>query len=172
MVLFSYVLAFVLSIGVILLSAAYAYKHYAKTNEMCGMMIGMAYGTAAGFATGTLLVLPTGNYVMGMIGGTAVGLLVGIPMGRWGGALGRMEGVMAGIMGGQMGAMAGLMVRPFDLNLFMLYYFAVLIVLMGEMGYVIYKTAKVGFPMKGAVAFGLASAAALALPLFMNFSVF
>ncbi len=172
MVLYAYVLAFVLSLALILVSAAYAYKHYAKTNEMCCMMIGMAYGTAAGFAAGTLLVLPTGNYVMGMFGGTLVGLLVGLPMGRWGGSLGRMEGVMAGIMGGQMGAMTGLMVRPFDLNLFMVYYFAVLVMLMGEMAYVIYKSAKLEFPTRGAVAFGLATALALALPFFMNFSVY
>lgn len=172
MVFYSYVAAFVLSLGLILLSAWYAYKHYAKTNEMCGMMIGMAYGTAAGLAAGTLLVLPTGNYILGMFGGTLVGLLVGIPMGRWGGSLGRMEGVMAGIMGGQMGAMAGLMVRPFDLNLFMIYYFAMLVVLMGEMAYVIYKSAKLEFPMRGAIVFGLASAVALALPFFMNFAVY
>lgn len=172
MAVFAYVAAFVLSLALILFSAWYSYRHYAKTNEMCCMMIGMAYGTAAGFAAGTLLVLPTGNYILGMFGGTAVGLLIGIPLGRWGGALGRMEGVMAGVMGGQMGAMAGLMVRPFDLNLFMLYYFAVLVLLMAEMAYVIYKSAKLHFPLKGAALFGMVSALALALPFLTSFAVF
>ncbi|MBI4361335.1 hypothetical protein HY572_06210 [Candidatus Micrarchaeota archaeon] len=169
---YSYVAAFGFSLAIILLSAAYAYKHYAKTSEMCCMMVGMAYGTVAGFAAGTLLVLPTGDYVLGMMGGTALGLLVGVPMGRWGGALGRMEGVMAGVMGGQMGAMVGLMVRPFDVTLFMAYYFAMLALLMGEMAYVMYKSAKVSFPKRGAALFALISLVALALPFFLDFSVF
>lgn len=172
MSIFSYAVAFAASLVLILLSAAYAYRHYAKTSEMCCMMVGMAYGTVAGFAAGTLWVLPTGDYVAGMVAGTAIGLLVGVPMGRWGGALGRMEGVMAGVMGGQMGAMVGLMVRPFNVDLFMLYYFAVMSLLMGEMAYVMYKSAKVGFPKRGAAVFALASVAAMTLPFILDFSVF
>lgn len=172
MALLSYSFAFLLSLALILVSAYFAYRHYRTTTEMCCMMIGMAYGTAAGFASGTLLVLPNGDYLLGMIGGTAVGLAVGIPMGRWGGALGRMEGVMAGIMGGMMGAMTGLMVRPFDLQLFMLYFFIVVIVLMGEMGYVIYKQAKPAFPTGLVLFFALLSLASLAAPFLMDFSVF
>lgn len=85
---------------------------------MHGMMIGMTMGMLSGLVTATLFLIPTGNFLYGVIIGTIVGLLFGIPFGKLGGHLGIMEGIMAGPMGGMMGAMLGQMVRPFSIEIF------------------------------------------------------
>ena len=114
----SYVVIYVLSIIILLSVSAYVYKLRKKVDEMHGMMIGMTFGMVAGLVTATLYLIPTGNFLYGVIFGSTVGLLFGIPFGKLGGHLGIMEGVVAGPMGGMMGAMLGQMIRPFDINVF------------------------------------------------------
>lgn len=112
----SYIVIFTLAIEVLLAVAIYAYKRRDAIDEMHGMMIGMTLGMFSGLVTATLFLIPTGNFLNGVIIGSLVGLAFGIPLGRLGGHLGVIEGVMAGPMGGMMGAMLGLMIRPFSVT--------------------------------------------------------
>ena len=136
---FPWVFAFLTAGAMVLLSLYYVYGRKEKLSEMCCMMAGMSYGTLPGLVVGVMYALPTGDYLVATIIGTIVGLIVGMPMGRVGGALGRMEGVMAGFMGGTMGAMLGFMMRFTNLQLFMLFFFAVVGLMSFEMAYVAYK---------------------------------
>lgn len=96
----------------------YVYRLRKMIDEMHGMMIGMTFGIITGLVTATLFLIPTGNFLFGVILGSLVGLLFGIPFGKLGGHLGIMEGTIAGPMGGMMGAMLGQMIRPFDIEIF------------------------------------------------------
>jgi len=123
---------YVLSILVLLGTAHFVYKKRKTIDEMHGMMIGMTFGMLSGLLSATLFLIPTGNFLIGVMIGTFVGLLFGIFFGKLGGHLGIMEGIMAGPMGGMMGAMLGQMVRPFSIQLFMPFFiFVFLITLIG-----------------------------------------
>ncbi len=143
----------------------YVYRHRDSLNEMGQMMAGMVFGTVPGFAVGVIYAASTGDYLVATIAGTVVGLALGVPFGKLGGDLGRMEGVMAGPMGGMMGAMLGFMARPFDLRILMAFTFFVVAVIMGEMGYLVYKSMGRHTP-KGALYF-----AAFAIVTLFVFSV-
>jgi len=119
--------------------AYYAFISRDKLSEMCCMMSGMTYGMIAGFFIGAIVGLATSDFMIGMITGTVAGIVFGIPVGRLGGPLGRMEGVMAGPMGGIMGGMTGVMVRFFDVSLFMPFLVIVVIFVVWEMTMVIKK---------------------------------
>ncbi len=114
----SYWIVYILYIAVMLVVSVHVYKVRKKIDEMHGMMIGMTFGLIGGLITATLFLIPTGNFLYGVIIGSIVGLLFGVPFGKLGGHLGIMEGTIAGPMGGMMGAMLGQMVRPFDIEVF------------------------------------------------------
>ncbi|MBI4146221.1 cupredoxin domain-containing protein [Candidatus Woesearchaeota archaeon] len=114
----SFALLFVAYLILLVSAAAYMLPRRKWIDEMHGMMVGMTFGMIAGLVTATLHVLPTGDFLWGVIGGSLVGLLFGLPLGRLGGHLGVMEGVIAGPMGGMMGAMLGQMMRPFNADIF------------------------------------------------------
>ncbi|MBI2547920.1 cupredoxin domain-containing protein [Candidatus Woesearchaeota archaeon] len=114
----SYLMMYVLYFAVIIIVSVYVYKSRKIIDEMHGMMIGMTLGMLTGLITATLFLIPTGNFLYGVIIGSIVGLLFGIPFGKLGGHLGIMEGIIAGPMGGMMGAMLGQMVRPFSIEIF------------------------------------------------------
>ena len=137
------------------------------------MMVGMTLGMTAGLLTATLLVIPTGNFLLGVILGSLVGLLFGIPLGRLGGHLGIMEGIMAGPMGGMMGAMLGQMIRPFDLTLFVPFFTAIILLSVIGMSYSIRcgccKTKKT--PNTFVIAWTIGAAIILALSLTLNFTL-
>ncbi len=118
----------------------FAFVSREKMSEMCCMMSGMTYGMISGFFIGAISGLATGDFMIGMIAGTVAGIVFGIPVGRLGGSLGRMEGVMAGPMGGIMGGMTGVMVRFFDVGLFMPFLVIVVIFVVWEMTMVIRKS--------------------------------
>lgn len=126
-------LALLLSSGIIWWAAAFAYGNREKMSEMHCMMNGMAFGMMASFAIGALVALPKGDFMLGIIAGTAAGLLAGIPVAEAGGRLARMEGVMAAPMGGSMGAMLGVMIRFYDVQMFMQFFFVTLVFIMYEM---------------------------------------
>lgn len=126
----SYIVIFTLAIEVLLAVAIYAYKRRGAIDEMHGMMIGMTLGMFSGLVTATLFLIPTGNFLNGVIIGSLVGLAFGMPLGRLGGHLGVMEGVMAGPMGGMMGAMLGLMIRPFSIEVFIPFFIFILLLTM------------------------------------------
>ncbi len=113
-----YIIIFTLSIEVLIFVAIYAYKRRELLDEMHGMMVGMTLGMVSGLISATLYLIPTGNFLNGVIIGSIVGLLFGMPLGKLGGHLGIMEGVVAGPMGGMMGAMLGQMIRPFSIEVF------------------------------------------------------
>ncbi|HLC65673.1 MAG TPA: cupredoxin domain-containing protein [Candidatus Nanoarchaeia archaeon] len=115
----SYIAIYALSLSILTATAFYIHKLRSKLDEMHGMMVGMTLGMLAGLITSTLFLIPTGNFLWGVMIGSFVGLLFGIPFGHLGGHLGIMEGVVAGPMGGMMGAMLGQMVRPFSIEIFM-----------------------------------------------------
>ena len=125
-------IATLLSLAILVPAAYFAYKNSKKMSEMNCMMNGMTFGMMASFAIGTLIALPTGDFVLGIIAGTIAGLLFGIPISMAGGHLSRMEGIMASPMGGSMGAMLGVMIRFYNIQLFMQFFFVVLVFIMYE----------------------------------------
>jgi heme/copper-type cytochrome/quinol oxidase subunit 2 len=132
MVVSSFAILFGALALVLACTAAYIYRSRHKVDEMHGMMAGMAMGMLAGLIVATLYTLPTGDFLWGVILGSAAGLIVGVPAGKLGNHLGILEGVMAGPMGGMMGAMLGQMARPFNLEIFMPFFaFIILISLLG-----------------------------------------
>ena len=120
--------------------AWYVYQNRQKLQCLHCMMVGMVFGGVTGLVVGTLYALETGSFVWSMIAGSVAGLVVGVPLGLLGGHMGRMEALMAAPMGGFMGGMLGMMVRPYDVNLFISFFTAVIGVMMAEMGYVVFKT--------------------------------
>ena len=126
-----FLIAALLSVGILVPAAYFAYKNSKNMSEMHGMMNGMAFSMMASFAVGTLIALSTGDFVLGIIAGTISGLLLGIPIASKG--LARMEGMMAAPMGGSMGAMLGVMIRFYNVQLFMQFFFVVLVFIMYEM---------------------------------------
>ena len=139
--------------------------------EMTSMMIGMTYGTIASLVAGTLVGLYTGDFVWAMIIGTIVGIVVGAPLGELGGSLGRMEGIMAGPMGGMMGAMLGVMARPYDIELFMVFFYALLLLVVFEITNVVYKKIGKQLDVNHVINTSVASLVILAIIYFLNFSV-
>ena len=130
------------SLVLISLAAAYAYLQSRKLNEMCCMMNGMAFGMIPSFYLGTLFALSTGDFVLGAIVGTFIGLVLGIPLGRAGGNLGRLEGVMASPMGALMGSMTGIMIKAYNVQLFMQFFFVLLVFLLYEVTRMNYHAAE------------------------------
>ncbi len=129
---------FLLLFAILIGTAVYISKRRKQLDEMHGMMVGMTMGTLAGMITATMYLIPTGNFLYGVMMGSIVGLLFGIPFGKYGGHLGIMEGVIAGPMGGMMGAMLGQMMRPFSVDIFMPFFsFIILIILLG-LSYAVY----------------------------------
>jgi heme/copper-type cytochrome/quinol oxidase subunit 2 len=128
----SFIIIFSLAALVLIGVASYIWPRRKMVDEMHGMMVGMTLGMVAGLLTATLYLIPTGNFLWGVIIGSVVGLAFGIPFGRLGGHLGLMEGIVAGPMGGMMGAMLGQMIRPFSIEIFMPFFiFIFLITLLG-----------------------------------------
>lgn len=128
----SYIIIYALYVIVLAVVSVYVYKLRKMIDEMHGMMIGMTFGMFTGLITATLFLIPTGNFLYGVIIGSIVGLLFGILFGKLGGHLGIMEGTIAGPMGGMMGAMLGQMVRPFSIELFIPFFtFVFLITMIG-----------------------------------------
>ena len=132
----------VFTVLLLIWSAYYTLANKEHLSEMCCMMSGMAFGMVGGFFIGTLTGLATGDFVIGMISGTVAGVIFGIPIGKMGGPLGRMEGVMAGPMGGIMGGMTGVMVRFYNVELFMPFFALVVIFTTWEMTRVIHGHSK------------------------------
>ncbi len=132
------------AVGLVALGAAgwYTYSKREKLNEMCCMMIGMFFGGVPAMAFGAIYSLQTGDYVWSIIIATAIGYAAGVAFGRLGGPLGRMEGVMAAPMGGFMGGMLGFMARPFDTQLFAMFFMLVMLALFAEMAWVVHKLGK------------------------------
>lgn len=126
----SYWLMYVLYSLVILAVSFYVYKKRKFVDEMHGMMVGMTFGMFAGLVTATLFLIPTGNFLYGVILGSIIGIIFGILFGKLGGHLGIMEGIVAGPMGGMMGAMLGQMIRPFDIDVFMPFFSFIFIITM------------------------------------------
>src|SRR3989344_944617 len=118
-------------------AGAYIFRNRKGIDCMHGMMVGMSMGILAGLVTATLFLIPTGNFLWGVIIGSIVGLAAGIPFGKLGGHLGVMEGIMAGPMGGMMGGMLGQMVRPFSIETFMPFFVAVVLLTLGGTIYVV-----------------------------------
>lgn len=128
--LFSYIIIYILTLAIQVAVAIYVYRLRKKIDEMHGMMIGMAFGMMAGLTTATLFLIPTGNFLYGVIIGSIVGILFGVPFGKLGGHLGIVEGVFAGPMGGMMGAMLGQMIRPFNIDIFIPFFMFIFLITM------------------------------------------
>lgn len=128
-----YPIALILSTLFILWGAFYFYKSHKELDEMCCMMNNMAFSMIASFVIGSIVALPTGDFMLGIIVGTIVGLVLGVLLGELGGHLTRMEGIMAAPMGGTMGAMLGVMIRFYNVQMFMQYLLIILLIIVAEM---------------------------------------
>jgi heme/copper-type cytochrome/quinol oxidase subunit 2 len=117
----------VLGFGLALIGVAawFTYQNRKLLNEMCVMMSGMTFGMIPGFFLGAMFGLASGDFLIGSVVGVLAGTAIGVPMGQVGGTLARMEGVMAGPMGGIMGGMTGVMMRFYDVHLFVPFLVAV-----------------------------------------------
>lgn len=125
---------------------AYSLSKRKHVDEMHGMMAGMTLGMTSGLLLATILVIPTGNFLWGVILGSLIGLLIGVPAGTLGGHLGVAEGIMAGPMGGMMGAMLGQMMRPYDIEIFMPFFTAIIILSLIATSYVMHRGCCQGKP--------------------------
>lgn len=134
----SYIAMFLLALAVLIGVFIYVLRLRHKIDEMHGMMVGMTFGMIAGLVTATLYLIPTGNFLVGVIIGSIVGLIFGAPLGKLGNHLGIMEGIVAGPMGGMMGAMLGQMVRPFSIEVFMPFFIAIVLLTMISISYTIH----------------------------------
>jgi heme/copper-type cytochrome/quinol oxidase subunit 2 len=134
----------VLALGAALIAAGawFTYQNRKSLNEMCCMMSGMTFGMIPGFYLGALFGLSTGDFFTGAVVGAVAGTLIGIPMGQIGGNLARMEGVMAGPMGGLMGGMTGVMMRFYNVDLFVPFLVAIVGFVMFEMTRLVWKSAE------------------------------
>ncbi len=132
-----YLIIYLLFLAIMIAVSIYVYKQRRNIDEMHGMMIGMTFGMIAGLITATLYLIPTGNFLYGVIMGSIIGLIFGIPFGKLGGHLGIMEGVIAGPMGGMMGAMLGQMIRPFDIDIFIPFFTFIFIITMTGIAYAV-----------------------------------
>jgi hypothetical protein len=130
--------ALIIAIAALAITGLIIYRLLKKGDEMLAMMAGMTIGMLSGVAAGTFILLPTGNFLAGVMIGSIVGILFGVPIGRFGGFMGIMEGLMAGWMGGMMGAMLGQMMRPFNLNIFMPFFFILFFITIAGLIYLVY----------------------------------
>lgn len=172
----SYTVIYILSLAVLIATAFYIHKLRSKLDEMHGMMVGMTLGMLAGLVTSTLFLIPTGNFLWGVMIGSFIGLLFGMPLGHLGGHLGIMEGVVAGPMGGMMGAMLGQMVRPFSIEIFIPFFMFIFLITAIGISYTVHckanfseeeqKPAKIPkkFALIWAAAFIILLLASVALP--------
>jgi len=133
----SYLILYTLYITLMLAVSIKVYTNREKLDEMHGMMVGMTFGMISGLVTATLFLIPTGNFLYGVIVGSIVGLIFGVPFGKLGGHLGVMEGAIAGPMGGMMGAMLGQMIRPFDIEVFIPFFSFIFLVIMFGITYAV-----------------------------------
>ena len=139
--------ALIIAIAALAITGLVIYRLLKKGDEMLGMMAGMTMGMLSGVAVGTFILLPTGNFLAGVMIGSIVGILFGAPIGRFGGFMGIMEGLMAGWMGGMMGAMLGQMMRPFNLNIFMPFFFILFFITIAGLIYLIHLRSKKRVPL-------------------------
>ncbi|RJQ20330.1 cupredoxin domain-containing protein [Candidatus Woesearchaeota archaeon] len=171
----NYLVLFCANLAAIIATAAYAAYHKKHLDEMHGMMAGMTLGMTSGLLAATLIVLPTGNFPLGVIFGSLAGLAFGIPFGKLGGHMGVLEGIMAGPMGGMMGAMLGQMMRPFDLTLFIPFFSAIILLSLIGISYATHcgccgtKPKKV--PNTFVYAWTIGSALIIALSISLNFAI-
>ena len=133
----SYLILYILYIAVMAVVSVHVYRVRKKIDEMHGMMVGMTFGMVSGLVTATLFLIPTGNFLYGVIIGSVVGLLLGVPFGKLGGHLGIMEGTIAGPMGGMMGSMLGQMVRPFSIEIFIPFLTSIFLITMVAITYAV-----------------------------------
>ncbi len=144
----SYLIIYALYMVAMIVVSIRVYKVRKKIDEMHGMMIGMTFGMVSGLVTATIFLIPTGNFLYGVIIGSIVGLLFGVPFGKLGGHLGIMEGTIAGPMGGMMGAMLGQMVRPFDIEVFIPFLTSIFLITMIGITYAVNCRVKCCSPNK------------------------
>jgi formylglycine-generating enzyme required for sulfatase activity/heme/copper-type cytochrome/quinol oxidase subunit 2 len=139
--------ALIIAIAALAITGLIIYRLLKKGDEMLAMMAGMTIGMLSGVAVGTFVLLPTGNFLAGVMIGSIVGILFGVPIGRFGGFMGIMEGLMAGWMGGMMGAMLGQMMRPFNLNIFMPFFFILFFITIAGLIYLVHSRSKKRVPL-------------------------
>ena len=137
--LLSFVVFFILFAFFTAASIAYVYKFRSSEHEMHGMMSAMIFGSISGFIISALCAMYHGDFLFASVAGVAVGVLVGIPLGRVWCPYGRIEGAMAGVMSGLMGAMFGQMARPYSIQGIMPFLAGIAIIIVGETLYAAYK---------------------------------
>lgn len=139
--------ALIIAIASLAITGLIIYRFLQNGGEMLAMMAGMTMGMLSGVAVGTFILLPTGDFLTGVMIGSIVGILFGVPIGRFGGFMGIMEGLMAGWMGGMMGAMLGQMMRPFNLNVFMPFFFILFFITIAGLIYLVYSKCEKCVPL-------------------------
>lgn len=113
---------------------------YLKNHITCmtGMMIGMTIGMQTGMLIGAV-VGATNGFFMGSMVGMLLGCAVGWLTGRCCGVMGTMEGLMAGVMGGTMGPMISVMMFSDNLLIFMPFYVAINVIILGGLSVMMYE---------------------------------
>ena len=156
LILNPYMLTMVASFILILISGYYVHSKKDGLDGMCCMMVGMTFSTVAGLAAGTFTAIVTSDFLVGSIAGTFAGLVFGYGFGKIGdNPLSRMEGVMAAPMGGMMGSMIGIMMFPFNLSIFVKFFFFIIVLLLFEIMNVVKKQTGTKFPGDIIWGFGL-----------------
>jgi heme/copper-type cytochrome/quinol oxidase subunit 2 len=133
-----YGIIFAVLLAVMIGTVTYVHPRRKQLDEMHGMMAGMTFGITAGLLTATLYLIPTGDFLTGVIAGSIAGLMFGLPFGKLGGHLGIMEGVIAGPMGGMMGAMLGQMTRPYNIEVFIPFFTFIILITLAGLSYAVH----------------------------------
>ncbi|MCF7900597.1 heavy-metal-associated domain-containing protein [Candidatus Woesearchaeota archaeon] len=109
-----------------------------KITCMTGMMIGMTIGMQTGMMIGAIVGATNGFFIGSMVG-MLLGCLVGWITGKCCGIMGTMEGLMAGLMGGTMGPMISIMMFSDNLLIFMPFYIAINVLILGGLSIMMYE---------------------------------
>lgn len=128
------------------------YSYRAQYTCMVGMMVGMTIGMQTGMMVGAVVGATNGFFVGSMVG-MLLGSLVGWITGQCCGVMGIMEGLMAGIMGGTMGPMISVMMFSDNLLVFMPFYIALNLIILGGFSYMLLEEVGEGQATKEPVEF-------------------
>ncbi|HKZ49855.1 MAG TPA: cupredoxin domain-containing protein [Candidatus Nanoarchaeia archaeon] len=143
-----YLITLALLMGIVGFTATFVACRKHCLSQMHCAMCGMVFGMIPAFIVGTIHALQTGDFVWPIITGTIAGAALGIPFGNIGGDMGRLEAVMAAPMAGIMGSMTGVMVRIYNVDLFMIAFAAIILFVLGETAYMVHKTSGRKLDMK------------------------
>ena len=116
----------------------YMASHKTDVSCMTGMMIGMTVGMQTGMMIGAVVGATNGFFVGAMVG-MLTAVVAGTLTGAVCGIMGAVQGMMSGVMAGTMGAMITVMMITDNVLVFMPFYMAINVLILGGLIYLYYE---------------------------------